>query len=117
MTVAVLRYIMIALAIASFTPLARGQEPPRVPFPRHLTYAPGTIRPDHRTQAAQDDDVRGYYDHWKASYLVAAGTAPDGTALYRVSFGKSDPGRTVSEGQGYGMIIAVTRPRSRPGTS
>ena len=94
MTVAVLRYIMIALAIASFTPLARGQVPPRVPFP-----APGTIRPDHRTQAAQDDDVRAYYDHWKASYLVAAGTAPGGTALYRVSFGKNDPGRTVSEGQ------------------
>src|SRR3712207_4963360 len=30
---------------------------PRRPFPQHLAYAPGTIRPNLRTQAEQDDDV------------------------------------------------------------
>ena len=80
---------------------------PRYPFPQHLTYAPGTIRPNHHGQAEQDADVRGYYDQWKASYLVAAGSDPEGHTLYRVSFGSSDPGRTVSEGQGYGMVIVA----------
>jgi endo-1,4-beta-D-glucanase Y len=77
------------------------------PFPQHLTYAPGTIRPNHRTQAQQDEDVRAFYDYWKASYLKAAGQTGAGYPLYRVSFGSRDPDRTVSEGQGYGMIIVA----------
>jgi endo-1,4-beta-D-glucanase Y len=81
---------------------------PQRPFPQHLVYAPGTIRPNHRTRAQQDDDVRAAYDHWKASYLVVAeGTAPDGGALYRVTVGTTNADRTVSEGQGYGMMIVA----------
>lgn len=77
-------------------------EAPRRPFPQHVVYAPGTIRPSHRTQAQQDDDVRAYYDAWKRSFLMAAG---DG--LHRISFGSTNPARTVSEGQGYGMIVVA----------
>src|SRR5688572_14521602 len=77
------------------------------PFPQYLTYAPGTLRPNHRTQAQQDGDVRTFYDHWKASYLKAAGQTGAGHPLYRVSIGSRDPDRTVSEGQGYGMIIVA----------
>lgn len=80
---------------------------PRYPFPQHLDYASGTIRPNHRSQAEQDGDVRAFYDYWKALYLVEAGTTPQGNPLFRVSFGSADPDKTVSEGQGYGMIIVA----------
>jgi hypothetical protein len=68
------------------------------PFPQHRVYATGTIRPNQRTQQQQDDDVRAFYDHWKASYLVAAGATPSGDPLYRVAFGATPPARdrTVS---------------------
>jgi hypothetical protein len=69
--------------------------------------ASGTIRPSRRSQAQQDDDVRAAYQHWKASFLVGAGTGADGRPLYRVTFGSTNPGRTVSEGQGYGMMIVA----------
>jgi endo-1,4-beta-D-glucanase Y len=77
---------------------------PQHPFPQHIKYAPGTIRPNQRTQAQQDNDVRSFYNHWKSTYLIAVSGIP---ARYRVSFGKGDPSRTVSEGQGYGMIITA----------
>jgi endoglucanase len=77
------------------------------PFPQHVAYAPGTIHPNHRTQAQLDNDVRAFYLHWKARYLVRAGTSPQGHPLYRVTFGSTDPNRTVSEGQGYGMMIVA----------
>ena len=51
---------------------------PQRPFPQHLAYASGTIRPDHRTQQELDDDVRSAYDRWKSHYLVEAGTGEDG---------------------------------------
>lgn len=93
--------------MASDAPSSTLSASPSRPFPQHATYAPGTIRPNRRTQAAQDDDVRAYYEIWKKNFLVPAGTAPDGTALYRVTFGIADPARTVSEGQGYGMMIVA----------
>lgn len=80
---------------------------PRHPFPQHVSYAAGTIRPSRRSQAQQDDDVRSAYEHWKAGFLVSAGSAADGRPLYRVTFGSRDPGRTVSEGQGFGMLIVT----------
>jgi len=82
----------VALAIASS---------PRRPFPQHVVYAQGTIGPNHRTQEQLDDDVRAFYDHWKAAYLARV---PGNPTRYRVLSG---PGRTVSEGQGYGMIIVA----------
>jgi hypothetical protein len=83
---------------------------PRYPFPQHVVYAPGTIRPDHRSQVEQDNDVRAFYDDWKAKFLVAAGATPAGHPLYRVAFGlpgSHDHDKTVSEGQGYGMVIVA----------
>ncbi|HEV7766944.1 MAG TPA: glycosyl hydrolase family 8 [Thermoanaerobaculia bacterium] len=65
-------------------------------------YASGTILPSHRTRAQLDEDLRAYYAVWKTNFLKDAG--PN---LYRVSFGSTNPGRTVSEGQGYGMMIAA----------
>lgn len=86
---------------------AQSSDTPNYPFPQHVDYAPDSIRPNTRTQAQQDDDVRAFYTHWKDQYLVAEGTTADGIPLYRVSFGTSNPDQTVSEGQGYGMMIAA----------
>lgn len=77
------------------------------PFPQHETYATGTIRPTNFTQAQQDQHVRDFYDYWKASYVVSAGTNSAGKEMYRVTFGTSDPSSTVSEGQGYGMVTVA----------
>jgi endoglucanase len=77
------------------------------PFPQHVTYAPGSILPNQRTREQLDDDVRAFYDYWKSQYLIQDGVGSDGAPLYRVAFGKDESakGTTVSEGQGYGMLI------------
>jgi len=91
---------------------AQGSSGPeaRFPFPQHVAYAAGTLLPDHASQAQLDDDVRRFYDYWKLQYLVADGNARSGAPLYRVAVGRpGSPERatTVSEGQGYGMLIVV----------
>ncbi len=82
------------------------QSAPKHPFPAHQPYPGAAIHVNSFTQAQQDADVRAAYDSWKISYLVNLGTTP---TQYRIAFGKSDPdhGRTVSEGQGYGMVITA----------
>jgi endo-1,4-beta-D-glucanase Y len=81
---------------------------PRFAFPQHRSYADGTIRPSHRTQAQQDADVRRAYAHWKPRYLVKLNRP--GAPRYRIAFGPPGTkahGVTVSEGQGYGMLIVA----------
>ncbi|MFN8384711.1 MAG: glycosyl hydrolase family 8 [Anaerolineales bacterium] len=83
------------------------REPIAYPFPQHMAYAPDSILPNHRTQQQLDDDVRTFYDYWKSEYLIEAGTDANGITMVRVAFGKDEPNHsvTVSEGQGYGMLI------------
>jgi endo-1,4-beta-D-glucanase Y len=80
---------------------------PRLPFPQHATYAPGAILPNHRSQAQLDEDVRVAYGLWKNNYLAQAGQEADGQSRYRVKFSKDASAKTVSEGQGYGMMIVA----------
>lgn len=75
-------------------------------FPQHVTYSPGSIRPNNFSQAEQDSHVRYFYDNWKSDYLIYEGTNATGKPLYRVAFGV-DSDITVSEGQGYGMLIVA----------
>lgn len=79
------------------------------PFPQHIQYAQGIILPSHRSQNQLDDDIRAFYDYWKQMYLINVEKTADGLPVYRVAFGKELPnrGRTVSEGQGYGMMITA----------
>ncbi|WP_338286653.1 glycosyl hydrolase family 8 [Luteolibacter sp. LG18] len=68
------------------------------------------IRPSAFTQEQQDTDVRAAYDAWKKDYVKEAGKdAATGKTLYRIAMGKTAPKVevTVSEGQGYGMVIAA----------
>jgi hypothetical protein len=39
------------------------------PFPQHVTYAAGSIRPGRRPQAQLGDDVRTFHDSWKSGFL------------------------------------------------
>ncbi len=49
-----------------------------------------------------NDDIKVYYKQWKDSFLIK-----ESKNLYRVSAGKKEKYRSVSEGQGYGMLITV----------
>jgi endoglucanase len=77
------------------------------PFPQHVEYVPNSILPNHRTQEQLDDDVRAFYDDWETEYLIQDGISEGGFPLYYVAFGKDESVKktTVSEGQGYGMLI------------
>ena len=83
---------------------------PRYPFPQHVTYAANTIRPNNYTQAEQDQDVKNFYNTWKRNYVVRTSQVVNNITLYRIAFGKrttSNYAATVSEGQGYGMMIVA----------
>ncbi len=94
--------LSISLSCLAGTPAAVAR-----PFPQHVKYAEGSLSPNHRTQAQLDADVRDFYRFWKDSYLRDAGLSKDGKAMFRISFGSKEPGVTVSEGQGYGMVIVA----------
>ena len=99
--------MLVIVAVVLGCVSAMAQAAASRPFPHHTTYAPGSILPNHRSQTQLDDDVRAFYDDWKSKYLIAAGMTADSRTRYRISFGKTDPNRTVSEGQGYGMVIVA----------
>ncbi len=66
--------------------------------------------PSRYPQDQLDEDVRRFYEVWKENYLVAAGEDEAGNPLFRVAFGVPGTERhhtTVSEGQGYGMMIVA----------
>lgn len=106
------------LALWSLTQstVSYAQATPQRPFPQHVTYAPNTIKPTNYSQAAMDQHVRTFYDDWKSKFVT-----PAGANQYRIAFGWRDmPGTepwqqqeranfyyTVSEGQGYGMVIVA----------
>ena len=82
------------------TPLAR------YPFPQHVAYAPATSYPDLARQA-RDQIVRKVYDQWKQNYITPVNNPATNEMMYRVNKGRYRKEQTVSEGQGYGMIIVA----------
>lgn len=82
---------------------------PFKPFPQHVGYTAGTIKPDHVSQARLDAASAAFYDEWKKKYLlddcgadriyVRVGDAAGG--------GTADETISVSEGHGYGMMITA----------
>jgi endo-1,4-beta-D-glucanase Y len=101
--------MLLALGVFSFL-TAHASESPTFPFPQHLSYAKGTIFPNQYSRELLDDDARAFYDYWKKEYLAPAGEDIARNPLFRISLGNptsSNYGTTVSEGQGYGMIIVA----------
>jgi endo-1,4-beta-D-glucanase Y len=81
----------------------------RRPFPQHVAYWPGSIKPKVE-QHKMDEITETFYDAWKARYLKND-CGPD---QYYVWFDSAHGGGnaafntiSVSEGQGYGMIITA----------
>jgi len=74
------------------------------PFGSHpFAYASGAILPDHVGAANRDQAVRDFYDAWKARYLRQT----CGSGRYVVVTKVTRGNLTVSEGHGYGMILAA----------
>jgi len=77
---------------------------PRRPFPQHVVYGPGIIRPGHISQQEMDDSVRAFYQVWKKHYIrVGCGEEQN----YVWFEGPDKQKQSVSEGQGYGMLIVA----------
>lgn len=85
-----------------FTPLFSQQV--FKPFPQHINYTKGTIKPNNVLQKELDNHVSTFYQQWKKRYIKADA----GEGLYYVSVeGTVERNVCVSEGQGYGMIIVA----------
>jgi hypothetical protein len=73
------------------------------PFPQHVTYARGVILPNHLSRSAMDATVQEYYNNWQAMYVKSIpGTSPEQEFVEYASGPE-----TVSEAQGYGMVISA----------
>ena len=91
----------VALSVAAAGPAGAA----RHPFPAHATYGNDALRPSHITVTEADDHVRTVYWRWRGEYLRQAGTEPDGHPRYRIVTSTAPDASTVSESQGYGMIV------------
>lgn len=78
------------------------------PFPQHTRYAAGSIKPAHVTQAQLDDATFSFYRKWKSKYLAPSLTAGNFFVLVDEQEKGMGPKKiSVSEGHGYGMLIAA----------
>jgi endo-1,4-beta-D-glucanase Y len=94
-----LMFICLLLFISS---LAAAQQPAK-PFPQHTRYYAGVIKPNKVSQNKLDNSVRLFYDQWKARFIKNVPGRPQSYIWFEGKGGK----QCVSEGQGYGMIIAA----------
>lgn len=82
---------------------------PNYPFPTHVTYHAGVIKPTNVTQTQMDQKIQTLYNEWKQAYLR---TVPEAPNLAYVSYNEDETSHpknavSVSEGHGYGMLLAV----------
>ena len=96
-----MKYPYFLISLLFHTLILRGQDPLR-PFPQHVHYAEGTIKPNHILQRQLDDSVRSFYRGWKERYIND--DAGEGNYYVWVE-GSVGNKQCVSEGQGYGMMI------------
>jgi len=75
----------------------------RMPFPQHVKYTSGTIKPNHQSLQQLDNSVRQFYAQWKSKYIKPGCTARQSYVWFQTPGVK----QCVSEGQGYGMIITT----------
>ncbi|GIP19812.1 glycosyl hydrolase family 8 [Paenibacillus sp. J22TS3] len=78
------------------------------PFPQHISYLSGTIKPNHFTQAQLDQQVTKKYDEWKAKYLIKHPKISNQYYVYYNLEKIVEPEVvSCSEGHGYGMLITA----------
>lgn len=90
-------------AFASVTPSiqAAGEN---YPFPQSITYPYG-IKPNSITQAEMNSDLLSKYNQWRQLYITSNGCQPGEKRVY--CYPTYANGETISEGQGYGMVLSV----------
>ncbi|MEO8415957.1 MAG: glycosyl hydrolase family 8 [Ginsengibacter sp.] len=74
------------------------------PFPQHIPYSTGVIKPSNVSPQQMDDSVGKFYKKWKGRYVHD--DAGPGQYYIWVE-GTVDKNECVSEGQGYGMIVVA----------
>ena len=93
-------YFSLLFMILSTTLFAGKTMIPAHPFPAHIHYE-NTISPSLYSQKELDRYTLAFYNQWKKTFLIKERN------LYRIATDKNDTSRTVSEGQGYGMLITA----------
>jgi endo-1,4-beta-D-glucanase Y len=73
------------------------------PFPQHVMYFTGTIKPNHISQAQLDNAVSSFYIQWKKRFTKSTTDKAESFVWFENKGNK----QCVSEGQGYGMIIVT----------
>ncbi|HXB92619.1 MAG TPA: glycosyl hydrolase family 8, partial [Puia sp.] len=85
-------------------PAARTAMAPTRPFPQHTAYHEGSILPDQISRQSLDDSVRSFYRQWKQRYIHDGCLEGESYVWFE---GTRGAGQSVSEGQGYGMVIVA----------
>ena len=74
------------------------------PFPQHVSYHKGSIKPNHISQKKMDGQVLRFYQKWKSQYIHASPGMDQAYVFFEEAGSKM---QSVSEGQGYGMLITA----------
>jgi endo-1,4-beta-D-glucanase Y len=99
-----MRAICIAV-VAFFICGAALADSPTHPFAStHVAFPRGTLRPTHSVDEL-DQATATFYNEWKARYLIAG--CGEGQLRIKADAGRDGKATTVSEGQGYGMVIVA----------
>jgi len=84
---------------------------PNYPFPTYSTntYYSGVIFPSNVSKPAMATKIQTLYTQWKEDYLRSVPGAPDLVYVFYNEDEESEPSNavSVSEGQGYGMMLAA----------
>ena len=97
----ILFWLFLFFGIFFFCPLFAQQT--LRPFPQHVKYWPGSIKPNHINQNQLDNAVMSFYMQWKKRFIKNS-PGKNQSFVWFEGVGKK---QCVSEGQGYGMIIVV----------
>ena len=92
-----------ATLILLFLNLHLFAQPVEKPFPQHVSYVAGSIKPNHIPQTRLDQLTLNFYNQWKKRY-IKPGCHPGESYVW---FERKGNKQCVSEGQGYGMVITV----------
>jgi endo-1,4-beta-D-glucanase Y len=91
-------FSLVLLAKMSFSQMVNR------PFPQHVSYYAGCIKPNHISQKKMDAQVLNFYRKWKTQYIHAS---PGMDQAYVFFEEEGSRLQSVSEGQGYGMLITA----------
>src|ERR1700753_1388584 len=103
-----LMLLCLPVLLCFFKPI-EGQSQSK-PFPQHVTYTKGSIKPNHISQKQLDELTFSFYEQWKNRYVKAA-CAP---GQYYIWFERPGVKQCVSEGKGYGMTITALMAGANP---